>query len=1014
MRAFAGFQSALIAAAVLLCAAAPSFAQAPERTLAQYKHNRWTVEDGAPASIAAITQTPDGFLWLGSGNGLYRFDGIAFQRIAPIEGDRTRSPQIASLAVTRSGDLWVGYRWGGIAMFRGGRLHPVAMPNPEASIVAMAEDRSGDLWVVSGRSRAPLSLYHRGEWRSVGETEGVKDQVLSALLAAPDGSIWIAGWDGVRVRLPGQTRFVAVPGTADDENKALALDSQGDVWLLGAGGARRLWSNGRLVPFATPPAPRLNVRVHMPPRVLIDAWGAMWASDQEEGVMRLDRSALSDRRGDGGQVQRLGRAGGLTSDGVTALFEGREGEIWAGTTAGLDRFRQADVVRAPSLSPAGGGLLFADRRGVLYLIDRTSLSRVGAGDRLERLTNALVNVGAVCDAPDGSLWIASEPGLIHLTGRQTTLSALPYDPELTSYGCIAEPTGRLWLAAGPQGLFRRDGSVWTAVPVGEADANVQSVRLDPHGRLLINVRNRGLYRLAGPRAERIWDGDEIGRITAMGPYEGGMLLAGIHGVAQLDENGIRILSSDRYPWLANIRGLTQTATDAWFLTDQGAERVTLADLRRALSDRGPLRHQTFGADDGLASPVAFGSSRAITSDHNGRIWIMTPDGAVWVDPARLTVNRLPPPVAITALIADGRPSVPGTPLMLAKGTSRIQIDYTAPSLLVPQRVRFRYRLEGADADWVDPGSRRQAFYTNLRPGVYRFQVIAANDDGVWNPVGATQTFTIPPTFVQSIWFVLLCVAASGLVLYAAYVMRVRYLTERVETRLEARISERERIARDLHDTLLQGVHGLMLRLQAVADRFPVGQAERTLIERALDRADAVLAEGRNSVHALRSPSEAGGVTKMLEDVAEDLICDGSPTFTLEVTGDARRIKPVAAEEVGRIGQEAIRNAFMHARATEVVAVLSYQTRQLVLTVRDNGCGIPETLSSDRRHRGHFGLAGLRERAARIGGRLTIVSAPESGTVITVTAPEAYSDTDRRFWTRLLRQVTTFDHQVPRF
>ncbi|RYE61226.1 MAG: hypothetical protein EOP20_00200 [Hyphomicrobiales bacterium] len=996
-----------------MCAAVPSFAQAPERTLAQYKHNRWTFEDGAPASIAAITQTPDGFLWLGSGNGLYRFDGIAFLRIAPIPGDRTRSPQIASLLVSRAGELWVGYRWGGIAVFRGGRLQAIPMPDPEASIVGMAQDQAGDIWAVSGRSRNPLSRYHQGRWQRVGQAQGVEDQVIASILAAPDGSIWIAGWDGVRVRLPGHARFIPVAETADDENKALALDRQGDVWMLGLGGARRLSSNGRVIPFAAPPAPRLDMRVHMPPRVQMDRWGAMWASDQEEGVMRLDRPALEDRRGDGGQVQRLGRSEGLTSDGVTALFEGREGEIWVGTTAGLDRFRQADVVRAPSLSPPGGAVLFADRRGVLYLIDRSSLARVGAGDRLEQLTNALVNVGAVCDAPDGSLWIASEPGLIHLTGRQTTVSPLPYDPELTSYGCIAEPTGRLWLAAGPQGLFRRDGSVWTAVPVGEDDANVQGVRQDPQGRLLINVRNRGLFRLTGSRTERLWDGHEIGRITAIGPYDGGMLLAGIYGVAQLDANGIKVLSSDRYPWLANIRGLTQTATDAWFLTDRGAERVTLADLRRALRDQGPLRHQTFDADDGLASPVAFGSSRAITSDRNGRVWITTPDGVVWIDPARLTINRLPPPVAITALIADGRPRVPGAPLVLEKGTSRIQVDYTAASLLVPQRVQFRYRLEGADAGWVDPGSRRQAFYTNLRPGVYRFQVIAANDDGVWNQVGATQTFTIPPTFVQSIWFVLLCLAAAGLALYAAYVMRVRYLTERVETRLEARMSERERIARELHDTLLQGVHGLMLRLQVVADRFPVGQAERSLIERALDRADAVLAEGRDSVHALRSPLDAGGVTKMLKDVAEDLTCDSSPTFTLEVTGDARQIEPIVAEEVGRIGQEAIRNAFRHARATEVAVVLSYQTRQLVLTVRDNGCGIPDASRSDSRYVSHFGLAGLRERATRIGGRLTIVSTPDSGTNITVTAPGAYVDAGRRLWTRLLSRVITLARRVLR-
>ncbi|RYF93289.1 MAG: hypothetical protein EON95_09485, partial [Caulobacteraceae bacterium] len=638
LRGLAGHCFVLVLSVALIGAARPSHAQPPERSIAQYRHSHWTSEDGAPSNIAAIAQSADGFLWLGTSDGLYRFDGIRFQRIKPIPGDRTRSPQVSALAVTRSGDLWVGHRWGGIAIYRGGQLHPVSMPRPAESVVAIAEDQAGDIWTVSGRSRGPVSRYRHGRWESVGKAEGVPDQVVGALLAPRDGSVWIAGWDGVSVRPSGHTRFEPVAGTADDENKTLSVGRMGEVWMLGLDGPRRLWVNGALTPFQTPAPGRLRVRTHQTPRLLFDRQGAMWATDQESGLMRLAAAALADRNADSGQLQLFGRADGLSSDGVTALFEGREGEIWVGTTAGLDRFRPADVVPAPTLSPPGGGLLFADRHGGLYLIDSSTVSRVAGDDRVELLTDSLNDVGAICDAPDGSLWLASAPGLIHLTGKRSIVTPLPYDPTLSSVACVVEPGGRLWLSAGPEGLFRRDGDRWTPVPVGSSDAHVRGLRLDPAGRLLAVVRNKGLYRIADGRAKLVWSGDQIGRIVALGPYEDAMLIAGIYGVGQLHGDRLQVLASDRYPWLANIRGLAQTATDAWFLTDRGLIRVTLGDLRRAFRDQGPLPHELFDADDGLISAVQFGANRPITTSRDGRIWITTPDGAFWIDPARRIHN----------------------------------------------------------------------------------------------------------------------------------------------------------------------------------------------------------------------------------------------------------------------------------------------------------------------------------------------------------------------------------------
>ncbi|CAN5209195.1 sensor histidine kinase [soil metagenome] len=1001
MRGPAAFCFVLLFALALSASAGFTRGPGAASPLDQYKHSRWSAEDGAPVNIAAIAQSADGFLWLGTGSGLYRFDGVRFERIAPIPGDRTRSPQVSSLAVTRTGDLWVGYRWGGVAVYRDGRLQPVEMPRSGQPVIAMVEDAAGDIWAINSRYDSPLSRYSHGRWTSVGVAEGVSNQPLGALLAPSDGSIWIAGWDGALVRRPGQTRFQTIEGSDEGTNMTLSIDGQSGVWMLGAAGPRLLWADGAMVPAAEGEVTGLEIRTHRSPRMMLDQQGGMWAADQEKGLIHVQVGGIDHRRITPQSIQQVRRSDGLTSDTVTAIFPGREGEVWVGTTAGLDRFRPANVRFAPGLSPDGYGVLFADRRGTLYLIDSHNVYRIGPGGRRELLTSALSDVGAICDAPDGSLWLDSGVGLVHITGRHVAIEPQPFDPEHTSFACVAEPNGRLWLAAGPDGLFRRDGAQWTAVTLGSGAPNAVGLREDGQGGLLVNVRDKGLYRIEGDQTRFLWDGAAIGRITAIGPYRGAMLAVGPYGVARFDGTAFTVLSSDRYPWLANTMGLTQTATDAWFLTDRGVVRVGLQELERAMRDQGALKHQIFDAQDGLAATVQTGSFRPLTSSGDGRIWISTADGAFWIDPAHMTLNTLPPSVVVTALVSDGRRKALGPRVTLAAGASHIQIDFTALSLPAPERVRFLYRLEGADANWVDPGTRRQAFYTNLRPGVYRFQVIAANNDGIWNPVGATQEFWIPPTFFQSIWFVILCLGAAGFGLWVAYRLRLRYVTDQLRARIEARVGERERIARELHDTLLQGFQGLMLRFQAVAERLPLGQTERTLIDKALDQADAVLIEGRDHLQALRASSEIGDLCQMLAQVAHDLSAEGAPMFHLVVEGEPRDLRGLALEELSRIGQEAIRNAFKHAGAKAVEARVRYSRREFVLTIRDDGVGIAAEIADRARSGGHFGLVGIRERAVRIGGRLTIDSSLNAGTAIVVALSSRSAYEPRNGWRDLL-------------
>jgi signal transduction histidine kinase len=307
-------------------------------------------------------------------------------------------------------------------------------------------------------------------------------------------------------------------------------------------------------------------------------------------------------------------------------------------------------------------------------------------------------------------------------------------------------------------------------------------------------------------------------------------------------------------------------------------------------------------------------------------------------------------------------------------------------LAIPERVRFRHKLDGQDKDWQEAGTRREAFYTNLGPGSYRFHVMASNGDGLWKEAGTTAGFLIQPAFFQTGWFFSLCVAAGGVFLWMLYILRIRHVTAQVQTRLGERMMERERIARELHDTLLQGFSGLVLKFQAAMKQLPQDLPARQIMESALDRADEVLLEGRTRVRDLRSESiERQDLAAALEDCGEELQHEGAPSLGLVITGTPRPLDPIVYDEVYRIGREALVNAFQHSKASTIEVEITYEPSGFRLRVRDDGCGIHQNVL-DHGRPGHWGLAGIRERAQNIGGKLTIWSHAGAGTELELTIP----------------------------
>jgi signal transduction histidine kinase len=397
-----------------------------------------------------------------------------------------------------------------------------------------------------------------------------------------------------------------------------------------------------------------------------------------------------------------------------------------------------------------------------------------------------------------------------------------------------------------------------------------------------------------------------------------------------------------------------------------------------------VKYDLFDSLDGL--PATFRSARSHEfQSPDGRIWFGTANGVAWINPSNLLKNTLPPPVAIRSVSADQKQYSSLTNLILPPLTRSIRIGYTGLSFSVPEHVRFRYKLAGVDMDWQDAGTRREAFYNNLGPASYRFRVIACNNDGVWNEQGAALDFSIAPAWYQTVWFRALCGAGFLALLWGIYQFRVQQLQQKFAIGLEARVNERTRIARDLHDTLLQSVQGLILRFQLVEDLLPEGKAKDQL-EQTLQRADQAIAEGRRAVYDLRCSTAAPtDLAQAVRSQGDEFATENSAAFHLVVEGAARDLNPIICDELYLITREALRNAFSHARAHHIETDITYGERAFRLRIRDDGRGIPAQILEEGRP-GHYGLSGMRERAKQVGGKLDFWSRAGAGTELEISIP----------------------------
>ena len=1016
---------------IMLAYCACALALDPSLDISQYAHTSWKIRDGFyKGTIHAIAQTPDGYLWLGTEFGLFRFDGVRMVPWRPPANEPSPNNDIRSLLASRDGTLWIGTE-GGLASWKDGKLtqYP-ALAGQEA--IALREDREGTVWV--GTEATPsgrLCTIQSGSVQCYGE-DGRLGHAVYSLCQDSRGNVWVGTENGLWRWYPGPPKFYPMP----EPVLALSQGDNGALLISMRGGIRQL-IGGKVEAY--PLAGRWLLD-----RLLGDRDGGLWVIMQY-GLLHLHQ----------GRVDVFAQSDGLSGLNISALFEDREGNVWVATTDGLDRFRDLAVVTLSAkqgLSDANHvASVLAARDGSVWVANLDCLNRWknrqitiyrrkgSSHDRDEVQNGALVREIADTGLPNevagslfqdhrGRIWISTTSGVGYFeNGRFAPLSGVAGRGRFV-HSIAEDSAGDIWISA-DQGLFHlRGGSVveqisWTKL--GHKD-DAMTLLGDPvQGGLWLGFFKGGVTYFKDGQVRASYadvDGLGNGRVNSFRLDPDGAVWAATEG-------GLSRLKNGRVATLTSENGLPCDSLD-WVMEDDahsfwlnmscGLVRIARTELDSWVVDSKRIVQATvFDSSDGVRSHAFYGDAGPrVAKSLDGKLWFSTWDGLSVVDPRHLPANKLPPPVHIEKITADDKAYDVANGIRLPAHVRNLAIDYTALSLVVPEKVRLRVKLEGQDKDWRELVNVRHVEYTNLPPNHYRFRVLASNNSGVWNEEGATLDFVIPPAWYQTNWFRALCVAAFLLLLWAAHQLRVRQLAYQFNMRLEERVSERTRIARELHDTLLQSFQALLLRFQAGINmlRDPPADARRVL-EDAVDRASQAIAEGRDAIGGLRmSTVEKNDLVVAIKTIAEELARahdeQASTPFQVLVEGTPRELHPILRDEVYRLATEALRNAFRHAAAKNVEVEIRYDEKYFRLRVRDDGKGIdPEILSGDGRE-GHYGLHGMRERAKLVGGKLTIWTELDSGTEIELTIPgaRAYVKSTRPFWYFGKRSATETDEK----
>ena len=1025
---------------MLLASSACAFALDPKLDVSQYAHTAWSSRDGFPRGIVeSLAQSSDGYLWLGTEFGLLRFDGIRAIRWPPPAGQHLPGTEISSLLVARDGTLWIGTDKG-LASWKNGKVTSYSELAVEVS--TLFEDRAGTIWAGAwSPSLSRLCSIRRRSVQCYG-ADGRFGYGVFSLYEDSRGSLWVGAQSGLWRWRPGPPKLYPVP----ERLNGLLENDDGAPLIATSDGIRQL-VDGRADVY---PLPGLGQQFFAT-RLLRDREGNLWIGTNQ-GLLHVHQ----------GKTDVFTRSDGLSGDYVIRLFEDREGNIWVATYSGLDRFRDFAVPTVSvgqGLSNSAAGTALATKDGSIWIGTNDGLNRwnhgqftiyahrakqkrqltqwgATANERVREITDPGLpdsRVESLAQDERGRIWVSTRSGVAYLeNGRFMSVGGVTAGQV---HSIAADDAGNLWIADQTQGLLHLlGGHLIEQIPwitLGRKDYASTSV-VDPvHGGLWLGFFQGGLVYFKDGQVHAWNAGAEglgAGRVNDLRVDRDGALWAATEsGLSRVKDGRVAMLTtSNGLPCNAVHWMMEDDAHSVWLDSACGLVRIARTELDAWVGDTQRTIHPTvFDESDGVRShSFASGYSPRVAKSTEGQLWFPTFDGVSVINPRDLAFNNLSPPVHIEQLTADGKTywqnlagdavsSHPRLPTLVHD----LEIDYTALSVVAPEKNRFRYMLEGVDRDWQEVGSRRQAFYTNLPPRNYRFRVIACNNSGVWNEVGDSLAFSIAPAYWQTNWFYALCLVTFLALLWSMYHLRVRALERRQELlernqalleqhrellewdkqilerhqteiralneeMIKAQEAERARIAGDLHDGVLQQITSLSLRLGTVKYQKPpdadvtISDLERELVNIGTDI--------RHLSHELHPALlQESGLPGALAAYCKEFSDIRGLSVDCETDESLEQLSPGAALCMYRIAQEALGNAAKHSKARKVEVRLTRSASLVHLSVSDNGIGCdPDRIENSR----GLGVINMRERVLQLNGTFEFDSIPGRGTRVNVEVP----------------------------
>jgi len=1036
------FRTLLTTGLITVWLACPANAIDPNRMISQYIRTHWETERAlSGGSVTALAQTADGYLWIGTQKGLFRFDGVNFESFHQASPNAFPIGPVQQLVADGHGNLWILLQNTKLLRYYHGKFE-LGRDEAEFGITAIGKRSDGTILFASLAYGA--LTYRDGKFEvldrsstsaiPVGATTGQAADNLSSRLSwatgvAPhrfaepnsavfslaetdDGKLWLGTEDkGLFYSLNRKVESIATGKTNRKINCMLALPNH-ELWIGTDQGMLR-W-NGTSITTSGIPAALRQIRI------------LSMVKDRDANIWVGTATSLARVNANGVSIEpRYSKNNG----GVTALFEDREGNLWVGSAEGIDRLRDSSFITyAPArLQSESSGPVYVDEDGRTWFAPFAGglhwLKAATSGS----VTNDNLGKDVVYSIAGGKheLWIGRQQGgLTHLYGSGLTNSKTYTEADGLAqnavYAVQQSRDGSVWAGTLSEGVsVYRNGRFTTFTSAnGLASNTVVSIAETPDGTMWfatprgVNALSQGRWRTFAAR-----DGLPSENVNCLKPDASGALWIGTASGLAIIESG-RVQTPNNMPAALREQILGIAADQfgwLWISTSNHVLRVQRDKLRSGGLTETDMRE--YGLEDGLHGMEGTKRHQSVIADRSGKIWFSMNRGISVVDPARAVVSSAPAIVQVEGLTADGNPVTLQNPIRFPGVRRKITFTYAATSLSIPDRVQFKYKLEGEDDAWSKPVSAREVTFNNLGSGQYRFRLIASNSDGLWNSAEAAVPFVIEPANWQTWWFRLSGILVIGLAILMFFRLRVLALKRQMNMRFEERLAERTRIAQELHDTLLQGFLSASMQLHVADDHIDANSPAKPFVGRVLELMANVIDEGRNAVRGLRPASqESLDLELAFSRIQQEIDTPPGIDFRVLVEGKPRALKPMIHEDVYRIGREALVNAFRHSAASNFEVEIEYAPVHLRLLVRDNGIGIdPEVVRAGRD--GHWGLSGMRERAERIGARLRVLSADATGTEVELSVPGhiafQFASDSRWLWLSRLK-ARTFRKKAAKF